>query len=273
MLSQTRFRSALVLLPLSLALCVAGCKEDGDKKDGDLAKLYSPQEWLELFKGDGWVPLPFPDGKYRPGSIIRVNDGGIRWIDNLYSCRYPDEFVERGSIPAVSFTKSKAFDADVLLNYAGIEAGPGFGKVDRVTFDVSEHSADAFKLLALKVWWEDPAHRSAVSSACMEELEKPDMYLVTEAFVVSKGTYSLYDKTGAKLKLTVPALTQFLSVGGNVSYEVTADGKLAINEPAVFAVRRAVHVDEGFTVLGEDSGQPRTADDEIAALYLRSESK
>jgi len=264
-------RSGLVTVAILLvALGLVGCKENAQ----DLQDVYSPQEWRKLLESaGGWVPLPFPDGKYRPGSIIRVDDSGLRWIDNLSSCRYPDDFVERGSIPAINFTKSTAFSADVLLNYAGIEAGPGFDKIARVTFEVSEHSADALKLLALKVWQEDPANRRAVSSACMEELARPDMYLVTEAFVVSKGTYSLYDETGARLQLTVPALTQLLSLGGNVGYAVTADGKLTISEPSVFAVRRAVRVDDGFTVLGDSGEEVGTADAEIATLYLRNQTE
>ena len=263
-------RSRLVTVVILLvALGLVGCKDVEDIQD-----VYSPQEWRTLLESaGGWVPLPFPDGKYRPGSIIRVDDSGLRWIDNLSSCRYPDDFVERGSIPAINFTKSTAFSADVLLNYAGIEAGPGFDKIARVTFEVSEHSADALKLLALKVWQEDPANRRAVSSACMEELARPDMYLVTEAFVVSKGTYSLYDETGARLQLTVPALTQLLSLGGNVGYAVTADGKLTISEPSVFAVRRAVRVDDGFTVLGDSGEEVGTADAEIATLYLRNQTE
>lgn len=263
-------RSRLVTVVILLvALGLVGCKDEQDLQD-----VYSPREWRNLLESaGGWVPLPFPDGKYRPGSIISVDDSGLRWIDNLSSCRYPGDFVERGSIPAINFTKSTTFSADVLLNYAGIEAGPGFDKISRVTFEVSEHSADALKLLALKVWQEDPANRSKVSSACMEELTKPDMYLVTEAFVVSKGTYSLYDKTGARLQLTVPALTQLLSVGGNVGYELTTDGKLTISEPSVFAVRRAVRVDDGFTVLGDAGEEAGTADAEIGALYLRNQTE
>lgn len=262
----SRFMTVVILL---VTLGLVGCKDVAELQD-----VYSPHEWRQLLESaGGWVPLPFPDGKYRPGSIIRVDEGGLRWIDNLSSCRYPGDFVEQGSIPAINFTKSTTFSADVLLNYAGIEAGPGFDKIARVTFEVSEHSADALKLLALKVWQEDPANRREVSSACMEELTKPDMYLVTEAFVVSKGTYSLYDKTGARLQLTVPALTELLSVGGEVGYAVTADGNLTISEPSVFAVRRAVRVDDGFTVLGDAGEEAGTADAEIAALYLRGQAQ
>lgn len=250
-----------------LALSVASCRNVQD-----VQAIYSPEEWRKLLaSAGGWVPLPFPDGKYRPGSIIQLDDSGLRWIDTLSSCRYPDQFVERGSIPAINFTKSKAFGADVLLNYTGIEAGPGFDRIKRVTLKVSEHSADALKLLALRVWQEEPANRRSISSVCMEELTKPNMYLVTEAFVVSKGTYSLFDEAGVKLKLTVPALSQLLSVGGEVGYEVTAEGGLTISEPAVFAVRRALRVDDGFTVLGSEAETADTADAGIAALYLRNQ--
>lgn len=261
------YRVLLTAIMMSLVPFLASCKYEQNLKD-----VYSPREWRELLdSAGGWVPLPFPDGKYQPGSIIRVDDGGLRWIDNLSSCRYPDEFIEAGSIPAVEFTKSTAFGADVLLNYAGVEAGPGFDRVKRVTFKVSEHSSDALKLLALKVWQEEPENRRRIASACMEELAKPDMYLVTEAFVVSKGTYSLYDEAGVRLKLTAPQISNLLSLGGEVAYEVTADGGLTISEPAVFAVRRALRVDDGFTVLGGETEQTGSADEQISAMYLQAQ--
>lgn len=255
---------AHLLLMVLLTIGLAGCK--------DVQDIYSPQEWRELLESaGGWVPLPFPDGKYRPGSIIQLDENGLRWIDHLGSCRYPNDFIEQGSIPAISFTKSKEFGADVLLSYAGVEAGPGFDRIARVTLAVSEHSADSLKLLALRIWQEEPSNRDAISPLCMEELSKPNRYLVTEAFVVSEGTYSLYDKRGARLQLTAPALAEVLSVGGEVGYDITADGSLSISEPSVFAVRRAVRVDDGFTVLGDDVEQAETADASIADLYRRQQ--
>lgn len=247
----------------------ASCRET-------IGDIYSPREWRDLLAAaGGWTPLPMPDSKYRPGSIIQVNEGGVRWIDHLASCRYPADLLrpEQGAIPAINFSKNKAFGADVLLNYQGIKAGPGYDSVGKVSLRVSDHSADALRLLALRVWQENPANRAQVSPVCMDELEKPDVYLVTESFTVSKGTYSLYDKRGAKLALTLPKLGSMLSVEGNANVDITTEGDLQIDAPSVFAIRKAVRVAGNFTVLGDPENPPTTADEQIEALFLAAEGE
>lgn len=242
----------------------------------EIGETYSPREWRDLFaSAGGWTPLPIPDSKYRPGSIIQVTEEGVRWIDHLASCRYPADLLtpEQGRIPTINFSKDKVFGADVLLNYQGIKAGPGYNSVNKVLLRVSDHSADALRLLALRIWQEDPANRDLVSPVCMEELEKPNVYLVTESFTVSKGTYSLYDEHEAKLAVTLPMLGSMLSVEGNVNVDLTTEGDLQIDAPSVFAIRKAVRMAGDFTVLGEPGDPPTTADDEIAALYLAAEEE
>ncbi len=241
------------------------------------SNVYSPEEWAKMFEeAGGWIPLPFPDSKYRPGAIIKVTDeGGIRWIDDLKSCRYPEDVLkpEKSYIPGITFTKGKNFGANAVINIKGIEAGPAFDSVSKVMLEVQDHGADAFKLLNLKVWWENPKNRKKVSAVCMDELKKLDRYLITEAFRVSKGTYTLYDKTGAQIKLTVPKLGDLLKFQPDVKYEVTADGKLIIDQPAYFAIRMAVKVGDGFEVLGEQTKEPQTADAMIKKIFIQSETK
>jgi len=251
---------------------LASCKEVTD--------VYTPREWVEMLKkAGGWVPLPFPDSKYRPGAIIKVTEEegikGIRWIGHLESCRYTEEVlkVEKSYIPGIKFTKGKDFGANVMINFKGISAGPAFDKVSKVILEVQDHGADAFKLIGLKVWWENPNNRKKVSAVCTDELKKPNHYLVTEAFRVSKGTYTLYDKTGAKIKLTAPKLGDLLQFQPDVKYEVTSDGKLVIDQPAYFAVRMAVRVGGDFEVLGEQTKQPETADATIEKLFLEDAGK
>ena len=246
----------------------------------DVTVVYTPQEWVEMLKkAGGWVPLPFPDSKYRPGAIIKVTEEegikGIRWIGHLESCNYPSEVlkVEKGYTPAIEFKKGKDFGAEATINFKGITAGPGFDKVSKVVLDVQDHGADAFKLIDLKVWWEKPNNRKKVSSVCMNELKKPNHYLITEALRVSKGAYTLYDKTGAKIKLTAPKLGDLLQFQPDVKYEVTSEGKLVIDQPAYFAVRMAVRVGDDFEVLGEQTKQPETADAIIEKLFLEDAGK
>jgi len=266
------FRSMLYVVFIIVVFPLAACK--------DVADVYTPSEWVEILKkAGGWVPLPFPDSKYRPGAIIKVTeDKGIqeiRWIGHLESCRYPEEVLkpEKSYIPGITFTKGKDFGANAMINFKGISAGPAFDRVSKVCLEVQDHGADAFRLINLKVWWENPDNRKNVSSVCMDELKKPDHYLITEAFRVSKGTYTLYDKTGAKIKLTAPKLGELLQFQPDVKYEVTSEGKLVIDQPAYFAVRMAVKVGGDFEVLGEQTKEPQTADAKIEKLFFQSEGK
>ena len=75
-------------------------------------------------------------------------------------------------------------------------------------------------------------------------------------------------KTGAAIELSAPAIGNLLKFEPNVSYEVTADGKLVIDSPATFAIRRAVRISGDFQVLGEEADEPDSADEAIEKLYF-----
>ena len=253
---------------LIFIVAVFGCNDVGD--------VYSPKEWGDLLnKAGGWKPLPLPDSKYAPGAIIKVSDDGIRWIDHLRSCGYPEDVLEpeKSYIPSVEFTKTRELGASALINFKGITAGPSFENISKVGMAITDHGADALRLIKLKVWMEVPANRESVAQACLDELMKPDRYLVTEAFRVTKGKYTLYDKTGTALKLETPVLSQLLQFAPDVKYEVTSDGSLVIDEPAYFAVRMAVRVGEDWEILGAASGEPESADAKIEELFLEQESQ
>jgi hypothetical protein len=244
-----------------------GCKEASD--------VYAPKEWRDILaKAGGWKPLSLPDSKYGPGAIIKVTDDGIRWIDHLKSCGYPADVLEpeKSYIPSIQFTKARELQASALINFQGISAGPSFDKISKVRLQIDDHGADAFRLIKLKVWMEVPAHRESVNRACMEELLKPNRYLVTEAFRVTKGKYTLYDKTGAAIKLETPVLRHLLQFQPDVKHEVTSDGSLVIEQTAYFAVRMAVRVGNDWEILGSPSGEPETADAKIEELFFKHES-
>ncbi|MDH5217594.1 MAG: hypothetical protein OEX19_07855, partial [Gammaproteobacteria bacterium] len=177
---RIRIYATVLLLFLSP---LASCEKS------EVANLYSPQEWRDLLEeAGGWAPLVFPDSKYEPGSIIQVKKSGIRWIDHLSSCRYPPEAIspKEGLIPNIRFTSSWEIDASAMLNIKNISAGPQFDKVKKVHLAVQDHGADAFHLIRFRIWQQDPANRDKFSSLCMDELAKPDHYLVTEAFRISR---------------------------------------------------------------------------------------
>lgn len=278
-LCKARKRERFIMKEVLVAsLClfvvfVTGCKTIGRGISSE--EVYSAEELIEILaKAGGWTPLPFPDSKYRPGAIIRVADDGIRWIDDLTACRYPlSEFEEKSYIPNITFTKKCEYGARAVINFLGITAGPNFERISKVRLEITDHGADVFRLLKFKVWMEDPDNRGKISQACMDELLKPDTYLITEAFRVSKGKYALYDKSGAEIKIETPVLGSLLQFQPDVKYEVTSDGSLMIEHPAYFAIRRAVRVGDNFQTLKLPGGESDTADAKIEKLFLKSAGK
>ena len=232
---------------------------------------YTPTEWQEVLKqAGGWVPLPYPESAFRPGSIILVTDKTIRWIDHLETCRYPSAILEpeKSRIPNISFEKAVDFGVNAVIGYKGIRAGPKFSNVSKVSLEVQDHDVEYLRLIRFKEWVNDPANKSKISPGCMDELGKPDRYLVTDAFRVSKGTFTLLDQTGAALDLSTPVLKEVLQISGDVKYEITSNGKLVIDTPVYFAVRRAVRMQGEFEP--RDPAQIETADAKIERLYLKA---
>jgi len=238
---------------------------------GKAKNVYSPKEWRDLFKqAGGWTPLPFPDSKYRPGSIIKVTDDGIRWIDDLDSCRYPlKEFGIESTIPSITFTKGWEFNGSAIADIKGVEAGPKFNQVSNVRMEIKEHGADGFRILKLKDWMADPSNKEKFSKTCMDQLLKPDYYLVTEAFRVSKAKYTLLKKGGTEIKIDPGALGEFVQVQPDLKYEVTSDGSLVIEQPVYFAVRKAARVGDDF----DARGTSEDADAKIEKLFFENARK
>jgi len=259
--ARTKSTSNYLASLIAVFLCSA-CTSVGD--------VYSPDEWNNLFEeAGGWTPLPIPDSKHIAGSIIQVTDSGVRWIGDLAACGFPtDQFSQSGQIPSISFSKGASFGADALLTYQGVTAGPEFGRIESVVLEVSDHSADAINLIALQVWREYPDNRESVSDVCFNELAKVDRYLITEAFTVSQATYKLYDQTGAEIELSAPVLGELLDFSVGTRFTTTASGHLSVNQPTVFAIRKAVRVNQSFEILGNESADLVTADGKIEDLYL-----
>ncbi len=131
--------------------------------------------------------------------------------------------------------------------------------------EVKDHGADALGLMKLKVWMENTDNQSKVSQACMDQLMKPDYYLITEAFRVSKATYSLYNKAGTKIEIKTPDLKDLLQVEPDVKYEVTSDGSLVIEQPVYFAIKKAIRIGQDF----DARGSTEIGDAKIEKLFFK----
>lgn len=258
---------------LAALLCLFMVFSPGCPSGIRIITVYQPKELVEFFREINFTPLPFPDSKYKPGAIIRVTDD-IKYVDDLTSCGYPlSEFQEEGYIPPIIFTKKVEFGASAIINIKGVTTGPNFERISKVRLEITDHGADAFRLIKLKVWMEDPDNIGKVSQVCMDELLKKDVYLITEAFRVSKAKYTLYDKTGAAIKIETPVLGNLLKFQPDVKYEVTSDGSLVIEQPVYLAVRKAVRIGEDFQTLKRPGGESETADAKIEKLFFKTAVK
>jgi len=83
----------------------------------------------------------------------------------------------------------------------------------------------------------------------LRQLARAGLFLVTETFRISKGSYQLVDKDGAKIGLSVSA--QAGSLDGQLEGTIGRNGELEILGDFYFGVRRAKQVSPGvFTSLG-----------------------
>jgi hypothetical protein len=254
---------------LTIVACLVGLSVTSCR---DAADLYSFAEWRDVLKGNGnWLVVKIPDSKLVPGSIVKITkDEGLSWIDSLHSCGIPAELlagasisdpkalVVRGASPAINFKKSKEFSADAVLNVAGVKAGAEFNKMGKIALSIGENGGDALRLIRLKDWIQ--ANADKFSRSCLDELAKPDRYIVSESFRFSSATYSFFDKGGAKVKLTVPQLQKILKLEPSVKFEITGEGSLRIDEPMYVAVRRAVSAAGDFKTLGEPTPTSASGD-------------
>ncbi len=245
-----------ILMVVCLAASLVGCKND-------VRRIMSPQELRDLLsEAGGWVPLVLPDSKYRPGSIILVNDadGQPTWVDHLDGCINADDFetfLEVGTLPGLRFEDDVSLGADLLLNYRGVSAGPGFGRVKKVRLSIDKHTAVAIRRIMFRNWYQDLEDEDYLRriDRCLDALESPSVYLVSESFVVSNATYRLYSETGAEISLKTPELGDLLEFEPEFSYGVTSDGTLTVKEPVVLAIRQVIRLDGGLQALATPGGE------------------
>jgi hypothetical protein len=261
-----------ILVTAALALTFSSasvCKSD-------MTGVYSPKELMKVLKkAGGWTPLIIPGSNYQPGTIIRVKGNEVYYVDDLSSCGFPlSEFQINPYTPPVTFTKAVEVEASAIINVKGIKAGPGYSRVSKVRFEVVDQGADAFKLIKLKDWMANPDNQSRMSKSCINALSQPDTYLVNEAFKVSKGKYTLYDKSGVAIQITTPLIKELFQIEPDIKYTVESDGSMLIEQPVYFAVRIVQRIGSDFAVLSRPDGEPETADiGMLEKIFLQNAGK
>jgi hypothetical protein len=209
---------------------------------------FQPPSLVTFLKQHNWLALPIPETKMRPGAVIQVTEvegatPDIRWVGDLSECGIKESELNyhRGKYPLVSSGDNFSMAASGIVRLLPIFGGSvESGVVDRGVLNIEDAGGDAIDLLALSKWLEKPGNLQKLPASCMAILGQQHVYIVSEAFRVSKGSYELIDKKGATLK--VSAQPPGHSTAAEAGAEVTSLGTLKVTEDMYFGVRKVKEI-------------------------------
>jgi hypothetical protein len=197
---------------------------------------FLPLPLKQFLEENGWVSLPLPDKRMGPGSVIKVTkkDGAVtmQWLGDLRRCGITDrEFrYVRGKYSAIGIRESFGVKAFVAAGYIAKLGGTAdFEKTGNAIMQIDDSGGDAVDFDALTNWMAKPGAAERMPRACNNFLSEENIYLVSEAFRVSKARYGLVDKNGAKLAITGGAFGQA---------GLRSSGTLSVVDDLYFGVRR-----------------------------------
>jgi hypothetical protein len=225
--------------------------------------VFQPRPLKQFLEENGWVSLATPEKRMGPGSVIRVTkkDGTVivQWLGDLRRCGITDrEFrYVRGKYPAIGIGASFGVSASIAGGYiAKLGGAADLEKAGGAIMQIEDSGGDAVDLQALTVWLAKPGGAQRMPRVCNNFLAQEDVYLVTEAFRISKASYGLVDKSGAKLAVTGGAFGQAGS---------RSSGTLSVVDDLYFGVRRVKQLAPGFF---EPGLGPRTVPEADSLLRL-----
>jgi hypothetical protein len=197
---------------------------------------FQPLPLKQFLEENGWVSLPLPDKRMGPGSVIKVTkkDGAVtmQWLGDLRRCGITDrEFrYVRGKYSAIGIRESFGVKAFIAAGYIAKLGGTAdFEKAGDAIMQIDDSGGDAVDFDALTNWMAKPGAAERMPRACNNFLSEDNIYLVSEAFRISKARYGLADKNGAKLAITGGAFGQA---------DLRSSGTLSVVEDLYFGVRR-----------------------------------
>lgn len=217
----------------------------------------------------GWIALPIADSKYEAGAIIQVVEGsGVRPISHLRECRYPGEVLAPrvGLLPSLRTERTLGVDLSFVGAIRGVRLGPEGRRARQVGLKIDSITSESFDPLRLAIWEEEGSNYDLVPEACRRQLQQPDIFVVSEAARVNRGTYTFYDSAGSRMEVGSDRLGEFVDVDAGAEARAGADGRVVITSPVTVAIRRAYWAGDGFQVLGPEAEETPTADSTLRAL-------
>jgi hypothetical protein len=221
---------------------------------------------LQKIYGSRWIPLPLPDSRIAPGTIVSIKKGQVAWESSLATCGAPNEVMDvtASSPGTIDTTTEGEYGADAALKIAGVSVGPEFKKVKKTTLKLEGHTAEGIDRLRLDLWVNKPG--MGLPPACAKFLKQKDIYIVQEAFKVTKAALTLYDDKNAKISAGGINLG-VVKIDANSKARVTSTGTIEFEAPVYTAIRRLQMLKNGdFKTLGDEGGPERTEDKEARVL-------
>jgi hypothetical protein len=225
--------------------------------------ISKPRPLSQFLEENGWMPLPMPDRRMGPGSVIRVkkkdNAVSIQRLGDFRRCGITDDEFEfvRGKYPAIGIGKTFGVKAAIAAGYIAKLGGTAdFEKAGGAVLQIEGSGGDAVSVRALAIWLAMPGAPQRMPAVCNNFLAQEDVYLVSEAFRISKAVYDLVDKNGAKLPVAGDAFGQT---------DPSAPGTLSVAEDLYVGVRR---VKQLAPVLVQPGVEPRAIPEADGLLRL-----
>lgn len=222
--------------------------------------VFQQKQLTDFLNEHNWVALSIPDSKMRPGSVIKVtkkpNFTEVQWLGDIRKCGITDKQlgVVKGKYPAIGIGDTfvvKASVAASILSFVGINAGAD--KVSGATLKIEDGGGDAIDFLAFSLWMNKQGKR--LQAACSNLLGQEDVYIVSEAFRISKGSYQLLDKYGGKIGLS--ASVPGRSAEGQLEVSIGKNGDISIAGDSYVGIRRVKQLSPGnFATLGTSQEIP-----------------
>jgi hypothetical protein len=176
---------------------------------------FQPLPLKQFLEDNGWVSLPLPDKRMEPGSVAKVikKNGAVtmQWLGNLRRCGITDREFQyvRGRYSAIGIGDSFGIKTSIAAGYiAKLEGIADFEQAGGAIMQIEDSGGDAIDFDALTNWMARSGAARRMPQACNNFLTQEDIYLVSEAFRISKASYGLVDKNGARLTITGGAFGQ-----------------------------------------------------------------